>query len=71
MRIEVNGERREVPDQLSLAELIEHLKLAPERLAIELNRVVVRRLEWAQVQLKEGDRIEIIHFVGGGFSFAA
>ena len=71
MRIELNGETREVPDELSLAQLIEDLKLTPERLAIELNRNVVRRTEWAQTMLREGDHIEIVHFVGGGFSFRA
>jgi sulfur carrier protein len=64
--VEVNGESRDVPDSLTLTEFIEHLALAPERLAIELNRQVVRRTLWPQTILKEGDRIEIVHFVGGG-----
>ena len=66
MRIEVNGETRDVPDRMSLVELVEHLTLAPERLAIELNREVVRRDEWPRTILAEGDRVEIVHFVGGG-----
>ena len=66
MRIEVNGEGREVPDGASLSELVEHLKLARERLAIELNRRVIRRSDWPQTVLVEGDRVEIVHFVGGG-----
>lgn len=66
LRIEVNGEAREVPNQMILSNLIEHLALAPERLAIELNREVVRRGEWSTTVLTEGDRLEIIHFVGGG-----
>ena len=62
----LNGEGREVADGVSLAELIETLELAPERIAIELNQGVVRRSEWAATELKESDRIEIVHFVGGG-----
>lgn len=66
MQVEINGERRVVEGQVTLRELIEHLKLAPERLAIELNQRVVRRADWPRTPLNEGDRIEIVHFVGGG-----
>lgn len=66
LRIEVNGEVLDVPAQLNLTQLINHLELAPERLAIELNRSVVRRVDWQQTSLNEGDRVEIVHFVGGG-----
>jgi thiamine biosynthesis protein ThiS len=62
----LNGERREVADGVSLAQLIDTLGLAPERIAIELNQNVVRRAEWPATHLKESDRIEIVHFVGGG-----
>jgi thiamine biosynthesis protein ThiS len=62
----LNGERREVAAGASLAQLIETLKLAPERIAVELNQSVVRRAEWTTTELKESDRIEIVHFVGGG-----
>jgi len=55
-----------VADGASLAQLIETLGLAPERIAIELNQSVVRRSEWSTTELKEGDRIEVVHFVGGG-----
>jgi thiamine biosynthesis protein ThiS len=62
----LNGERSEVADGSSLAQLIETLGLAPERIAIELNQSVVRRSEWSTTELREGDRIEVVHFVGGG-----
>jgi thiamine biosynthesis protein ThiS len=62
----VNGEFREVAAGFSLAELIVYLQLAGERLAIELNQNVIRRAEWPAKTLAEGDRIEIVHFVGGG-----
>lgn len=66
MRVTVNGEERKLPDGLTLEALIQHLSLAPDRLAIERNREVVRRADWPQTVLREDDRIEIIHFVGGG-----
>lgn len=66
MLIQINGEARDVPDQITLTELIQHLGLAPERLAIEVNQEVVRRANWPTTLLKEGDRLEVVHFVGGG-----
>ncbi len=66
MRILVNGEDREVPDQLTIGELMGHLHLQPERLAVELNHRIIRRAEWIKTKIAEGDRIEIVHFVGGG-----
>ena len=66
MQVEINGERRVLEEQITLVGLIEYLKLAPERLAIELNQKVVRRADWPLTPLNEGDRIEIVHFVGGG-----
>ena len=66
MRLTINGEAREVPEGITLEGLIEHLALAPERLAIERNRAVVRRAEWQKTILAEDDHVEIIHFVGGG-----
>ena len=66
MRVEVNGETKDVADGLSLARLVEELRLAPERLAVELNLTVVRRADWPNTRLSEGDRVEIVHFVGGG-----
>jgi thiamine biosynthesis protein ThiS len=66
LQIEVNGEPRDVLASITIQELIRHLALAPERLAIELNQQVVRRADWPQTILKEGDRLEIVHFVGGG-----
>lgn len=66
MRVQVNGEIRELPEQLTLSELISQLALAPERVAIELNREVVRRASWAETLVRDGDQVEIVHFVGGG-----
>lgn len=66
MRVQVNGEIREVPEKITLGELVRELALAPERLAIELNREVVRRAAWPETEMHEGDTVEIVHFVGGG-----
>jgi thiamine biosynthesis protein ThiS len=66
LRVYINGESREFPDPLSLDQLIEQLALPAVRIAIELNREVVRRSDWPSARVQEGDRIEIVHFVGGG-----
>lgn len=66
LRIYVNGEARELSSPLSLSELIGELDLPPARIAVELNRVVVRRHDWSSTLLNDDDRIEIVHFVGGG-----
>ena len=66
LRVQINGEAREVADKLKLSELVNELSLAPERVAIELNQKVMRRNLWSMTILKDGDRIEIVHFVGGG-----
>jgi thiamine biosynthesis protein ThiS len=64
--IHVNSETHEVADELSLEDLVNFLNLAPKRLAIELNQNVVRRADWPTTILREDDRVEIVHFVGGG-----
>jgi thiamine biosynthesis protein ThiS len=66
VQIKLNGEPKELGEGTTLLGLIEELSLAPERLAVELNRDVVRRADWPSVVLAEGDRVEIVHFVGGG-----
>lgn len=67
MRININGEPREVKDDLNLPELIGSLNLRPEQIAVELNQTVVRRAQWQATTLRENDKVEIVHFVGGGF----
>ena len=66
MRIQVNGEPREVEENISLPELVADLELKPEQIAIELNHNVVRRAQWESTLLGAGDKVEIVHFVGGG-----
>lgn len=66
MLIQVNGEPREVGENISLPELIAGLNLKPEQIAIELNHEVVRRALWENTLLQPDDKVEIVHFVGGG-----
>jgi thiamine biosynthesis protein ThiS len=66
LRVYLNGETKDVEDGLTLTQLVSQLDLPALRIAIELNQVVVRRSEWEKIKLSEDDRIEIVHFVGGG-----
>ena len=66
MKVFVNGESRELSGTPSLADLITQLELPATRIAVELNREVVRRNDWSGTMLNEDDRVEIVHFVGGG-----
>ena len=71
LRVTVNGEAREVEAGTTVARLVEEFAPAPERLAVELNREVLRRALWPETELADGDRLEIVHFVGGGAAAAA
>jgi thiamine biosynthesis protein ThiS len=62
----INGDRREVPDGLTLATLLVHLGLDPRMVVVEQNRVIVRKTAIAEARVAAGDEIEIVHFVGGG-----
>jgi thiamine biosynthesis protein ThiS len=66
LTITVNGEPKEIASGATLVDLLQALELKPERLAIELNRKIIRRTNWNTAHLEEGDKIEIVHFVGGG-----
>ncbi len=66
MTLHINGERREFPDLANVAELIEHLGMKGDRVAIELNLDIIPRERWPATELHDGDRLEIVHFVGGG-----
>lgn len=66
IRVVVNGEEREVPEGLNLAGLLERLGLDLERVAVELDRRIVRRPEWQSTAVNDGARLEIVQFVGGG-----
>lgn len=66
MRILLNGVEREIPDGMTISELLDYLNLTPERLAVERNYQIVGRADWDHTKIEDGDRLEIVHFVGGG-----
>jgi thiamine biosynthesis protein ThiS len=66
MTIQLNGEPREIPDGLTLTSLVEWLKLAADRVAVERNLKMVPRELWSKTSIQTGDRLEVVHFVGGG-----
>jgi thiamine biosynthesis protein ThiS len=75
MILHINGEARTFEDAnfstFTLAALIESLDMKSDRVAVELNRDIVPRDRWSTALLKDGDRLEIVHFVGGGSSLPA
>jgi len=66
IEITVNGEAHAVAPGTTVDGLLDQLGMPRERVAVEVNRRVVRKAEWAAAELAAGDRLEIVHFVGGG-----
>jgi sulfur carrier protein len=69
MKVIINGQEREFPDlaaSIKLVELLEALELKSDRVAVEHNGSIVGRGEWASATISSGDKLEIVHFVGGG-----
>ncbi len=66
MNIQLNGEQTELTEGRSVFDLIDALGLKPERLAVEVNGRIIRRADWTSTTLAEGDKVEVVHFVGGG-----
>jgi sulfur carrier protein len=66
MKVTVNGARREVPEDVSVRQLVEHLGFGEGPVAVEINRFVVPRARHAEHRVAPGDEIEVVHFVGGG-----
>ncbi|MHC4411024.1 MAG: sulfur carrier protein ThiS [Planctomycetota bacterium] len=66
LRVEVNGKDREVPAGHTVADLLDDLGLDGRLVVVELNRQIIRRTEIEDVALRDEDRVEIVHFVGGG-----
>jgi len=62
----VNGEPASVPPQLTVSALLIHLKVDPARVAVELNREIVRKNAWDTTVVEDGARLEVVQFVGGG-----
>jgi sulfur carrier protein len=66
MNVTINGERREIPEGMSITALLDHLNMTRERVALERNLEILPRAQWNSTQVREGDAFEIVHFVGGG-----
>jgi len=69
MNVIINGQERRVPelaDEAKLGELIDLLGFKMDRVAVELNGSIVARAAWGDAQVRSGDKLEIVHFVGGG-----
>lgn len=62
----LNGLERDVESDIDLAKLLDSLSLPSQRIAVELNSSVIRRADWERTTVAEGDRIEVVQFVGGG-----
>ena len=66
MQLTINGTERKFEGVSTLSDLIGELGMKPDRVAVELNRDIVQRSKWSETLLKDGDKLEIVHFVGGG-----
>jgi thiamine biosynthesis protein ThiS len=66
IEITINGEPRQIAAGASVTDLVSFLELTAQRLAIELNLSILPRAAWAETELQAGDKLEIVHFVGGG-----
>jgi thiamine biosynthesis protein ThiS len=66
IEVTVNGERRSIPYGLTVVQMLGWLGIEPARVAVELNRSIVRQTEWPQTPVEAGAQLEIVQFVGGG-----
>ena len=66
LTILINGTRTDIAEGSGIGDLIKALGLEADRVAVELNQRIVRRVDWGSTTISEGDKVEIVHFVGGG-----
>jgi thiamine biosynthesis protein ThiS len=66
MKLRINGEERSFATVASLDALVEQLGMKADRVAVELNREIVPRGRWGETPVRDGDELEVVHFVGGG-----
>jgi thiamine biosynthesis protein ThiS len=66
VKIRLNGEPAEVPDGVTIGQLLERLGIDPRRVAVEHNLTIIKRHRQAGTVVSEGDEVEIVNFVGGG-----
>jgi sulfur carrier protein len=68
MLITLNGEKKDVPDGITVIGLLEHLNIQHQRVAVERNEEIVKKAAYAETVLKDGDALEVVSFMGGGAS---
>ncbi len=66
MNISLNGEKKEIPDGVTIFGLLEFMKIQPERVAVELNMDIVKKDAYGATRVKEGDSVEVVSFMAGG-----
>jgi sulfur carrier protein len=66
MEVVVNGERKYVPSALTVSALLSALDVPADRVAVELNKCIIRKRNWEQTEVPNGSEVEIVQFVGGG-----
>jgi sulfur carrier protein len=66
MQITLNGEKKEIPDGLTVLGLLQHLNIQHQRVAVELNETIVKKDRYAETAVREGDSVEVVSFMGGG-----
>lgn len=66
MKIILNGEKKDIPDGITVIGLLEHLNIQHQRVAVERNEELVKKSAYAETVLNEGDALEIVSFMGGG-----
>ena len=66
MDVTMNGQPRDVPEGTTVSQLLERLRIAPERVVVEVNLRILKRAEHPAMILRAGDQVEIVHFIGGG-----
>jgi len=66
IKIKVNGKNRSISETYKLSDLIKHLKIPTKKVAIELNEEIIDKKNVNKIKLKQNDKIEIVHFIGGG-----
>ena len=66
IKIKLNGKFVNIKDKISLLDLMKKLKVPLKKVAIELNQTIVNKSQLSKIKLKKNDKIEVVHFIGGG-----
>jgi thiamine biosynthesis protein ThiS len=66
IKIKINGKLKSISDNYSVLDLVKNLKIPMKKVAIELNQEIIDKKKISKINLKKNDKIEIVHFIGGG-----